>query len=296
MSAASQPANTMVRCMDCGRRNDASERVCTFCGATLHLDQASLADGLQQPTAGRRPSLAGLPVFSEGAVPTPFPFSGTLAHPAQVAATARVQQQDARTAKAELSGRVIAAEPAIHEPPDFDWCKLVTRLLWFLLLVVSPFILLRTVLVHLGMLPVVLAIFGFLFLLRFLTPTNVLSLLHLHLLLNPLRRGEADQVPVRYFRVRDDTEREWIVRMKGQIEGGNISPDDVISAWGKWRSGALALSCAYNHRTQSYVFVRKSQSWIKPAATVGLILLVGIYFYRPLQVLWQLMHSVGNPQ
>ena len=226
----------------------------------------------------------------------PFPFSGALARPAQGQIPAQVQNEDKRVANAELSGRVIAAEPVIHEQPDFDWCKLTTRLLWFLLLVVSPFILLRTVLVHLGALPVVFAIIGFLFLLRFFSPTNILSLLHLQMLLNPLRRNEADQVPVRYFRVRDSHEREWIVRMKGQIDGGNIAPDDLISAWGKWRSGALALSRAYNHRTQSFIFVRTSQSWIMLAATAGLILFIGIYFYRPFHTMWQMMHSFGNPQ
>lgn len=284
----------MIRCMDCGRRNTASESACGFCGATLRSNHASSIN-----TSGdnrRTSNLPRLPQFADSTVPSPFSFAGALGRQAQGQISAQVHNEDRRVANAEVSGRVIAAEPVIHEQPDFDWCKLATRLLWFLLLVVSPFILLRTVLVHLGALPVVLAIVGFLFLLRFFSPTNILSLLHLHMLLNPLRRNEAEQVPVRYFRVRDSHEREWIVRMKGQIDGGNIAPDDLISAWGKWRSGALALTRAYNHRTQSFVFVRTSQSWIMLAATAGLILFIGIYFYRPFHTMWQLMHNFGNFQ
>jgi hypothetical protein len=237
-----------------------------------------------------------LPQFADSTVPSPFSFSGALARPAQGQISAHAHNEDKRVASAELSGRVIAAEPVIHEQPDFDWCKFATRLLWFLLLVVSPFILLHTVLVHLGALQVVFAIIGFLFLLRFFSPTSIFSLIQLNMFLNPLRRHEAEQIPVRYFRVRDSHEREWIVRMKGQIDGGNIAPDDLISAWGKWRSGALALSRAYNHRTQSYVFVRTSQSRMMLAATVGLILFVVIYFYKPFHTMWQMMHNFGNLQ
>jgi hypothetical protein len=280
--------------MDCGRRNAASESSCGFCGAPLRSNHAS---SFNPPDDNRRTSdLPRLAQFADSTIPSPFSFPGALTRPAQGQIPAQVHNEDKRVANAEVSGRVIAAEPVIHEQPDFDWCKLATRLLWFLLLVVSPFILLRTVLVHLGALPVVLAVIGFLFLLRFFSPTNILSLLHLHMLLNPLRRNEAEQVPVRYFRVRDSHEREWIVRMKGQIDGGNIAPDDLISAWGKWRSGALALSRAYNHRTQSYVFVKTSQSRMMLAATVGLILFLGIYFYQPFHTMWQMMHNFGNSQ
>jgi len=289
MNMPTQP-NTMMRCMDCGRLNDANEYTCGFCGATLRSDRAAFSS---PPNGNTRASdQPRLPQFPDSTMSSPFSFYGALTRPAQGQIPAQALTEDKRVASAELSGRVIAAEPVIHEKPDFDWCKFATRLLWFLLLVVSPFILLRAVLVHLGALPVIFAIFGFLFLLKFISPTNIFSLIQLNMFLNPLRRHEAEQIPVRYFRVRDSHEREWIVRMKGQIDGGNIAPDDIISAWGKWRSGALALSRAYNHRTQSFVFVRTSQSWIMLAATAGLILFIGIYFYRPFHMMWQTVHHL----
>jgi hypothetical protein len=295
MNNATETAGTTIRCMDCGRKNAARESTCEFCGATLRSNQQSFTDLPGNNGAGTLPSLPP-PLSPDSAVSTPFPFTGPLTRPLSAENSTSAQIEDQRVASAELNGRVIAADPVLHEQPDFDWCRMATRLLWFLLLVVSPFILLRTVLVQLGALPVVFAVVGFLFLLRFFSPTSMLSLLQLHMILNPLRRLEAEQVPVRYFRVRDAHEREWIVRMKGQVNGGNIAPDDLISAWGKWRGGTLSLSRGYNHRTQSHVLVRSSQSWMMLAVTVGVILLLGIYFYRPLHAMWQMMHSVGGPR
>ena len=280
--------------MDCGRSNDANEPVCGFCGGALRSDQTSFSNQTGGNGAARHHSLPLLQSVADSAAPSSLSGSGVVARQARTQVPTLVQNEDKRVANADLKGRVIAAEPVIHEHPDFDWCKLATRLLWFLLLVVSPFILLRTVLVHLGALPAIFAVIGLLLLLRFFSPTNIFSLIQLNLLLNPLRRSEAEQVPVRYFRVRDFDEREWIVRMKGQIDGGNIAQDDLISGWGKWRSGALDLLRAYNHRTQSYVFVRTPQSWMMLAATVGLILLLGIYFYKPFHTMWQMMHRIGN--
>lgn len=294
MNTPTHSTEKAIRCMDCGRKNDASESVCEFCGATLRSSQESFAEFPGDIGAGKRTSPFP-PLLSDSAVSSAFPFSGPLTRSSGQDFTS-AQNEDKRVASADLTGRVIAAEPVVHEQPDFDWCKLVTRLLWFLLLVVSPFVLLRTVLVHLGALPVVFAIVGFLFLLRFFSPSNILSLLHVHMLLNPLRRNEAEQVPVRYFRVRDAQEREWVVRMKGQVNGGNIAPDDLISAWGRWRSGTLSLTRAYNHRTQSYASVRSSQSWIMLTVTVGVILFLGIYFYEPLHAMWQRMHRMGGAQ
>jgi hypothetical protein len=295
MNMPIQSAGTTIRCMDCGRNNDASESVCGFCGAALRSSQESFAGLPSNDDAGTGTNLPP-PLFSDGEVSRSSPFSGTLARSSAGQDATIVQDEEKRVASAELSGRVIAAEPAVHEQPDFNWCKLVTRLLWFLLLVVSPFILLRAVLVHLGALPVVFAVVGFLFLLRFFSPTNIFSLIQLNMLLNPLRRNEVEQVPVRYFRVRDAHEREWVVRMKGQINGGSIAPDDLISAWGRWRSGTLSLSRAYNHRTQSYLSIRSSQSWIMLTVTVGVILFLGIYFYRPLHTMWQMMSNMGGAQ
>lgn len=295
MNTPTQSAGPTIRCMDCGRNNDASESVCGSCGTSLRSSQESFAGLLNNNGAGIRPSLPP-PLFSDSEVLPSFPFSGKLARSSSGQDATSAQGEDKRVAGAELSGRVIAAEPVVHEQPDFDWCKLATRLLWFLLLVVSPFILLRTVLVHLGALPVVFAVVGFLFLLRFFSPTNIFSLIQLNMLLNPLRRNEVEQVPVRYFRVRDANEQEWVVRMKGQINGSNIASDDLISAWGRWRSGTLSLSRAYNHRTRSYVFARSSQSWIMLMVTVAVILFLGIYFYRPLHTMWQMMHNMGGSQ
>lgn len=293
MNTPTQSAGPKIRCMDCGRNNDASESVCEFCGAPIRSSEESFTHLANSKVGGLRPTLPP-PLFPDKAVSPTFPFSGSLTRSSSEQDS--IQSEEKRVASAELSGRVIAAEPIMHEQPDLDWCKLASRLLWVPLLVASPFVLLRAMLANSGGLSILFVFVVFLLLLRFFSPRNIISLLHLRMFMNPLRRKEAEQVPVRYFRVRDAREREWIVRMKGRVNGGNIAPDDLISAWGRWHSGTLSLTRAYNHRTQSYLSVRSSQSWITLMVTVGVILFLGIYFYEPLRAMWQMMHRMGGAQ
>ena len=293
MNRLNHTPGTTIRCMDCGRRSVANEGNCGCCGAALRSARESFgATPSDNGAEGRfvNPHMAHI---SHATGVRPLSLSGPLVCLPDELRVTDVQSEGTRAYKAELDGRVIAAEPVIHERPDFDWCKLVTRLLWFLLVVIAPFILLRSVLVQLGALPAIFAIVGVLLLLRFLSPSNILSLLHLNMLLNPLRRSEDEQVPVRYFRIRDASEREYIIRAKGQIHGGNIASDDLISAWGRWRGGTLHLSRAYNQRTRSHVIVRSSQSWMGLVVTLGVVLLVAIYFYRPVHTIWQIIQSLG---
>src|SRR5438876_12342659 len=59
-------------------------------------------------------------------------------------------------------------------------------------------------------------------------------------LLPQRRRGRGRGGP--YYCMPRAHEREWGVRMKGQIDGGNIAPDGLIPNWGRLRSGTLAVS------------------------------------------------------
>jgi hypothetical protein len=196
----------------------------------------------------------------------------------------------------DLIGRVIMMEPPHQEKPDFDWCKFVTKLLWFLLLAAFPFLLLHAVLVKLGALPALLAVAAMIYLLRFITPSNLLSMLYLNAALNPLRRRETELVPVRYLRIRDDDEVEWMVRVKGNFEHGNLSTDDLVSLWGRWRGGTLFVRRGYNHRTRSRIGIQHSYSWIGLALTLAMILLVVCYFWEPTRTLMHRMQELGGHQ
>ncbi|MCX6925397.1 MAG: hypothetical protein NT154_19635 [Verrucomicrobia bacterium] len=192
-----------------------------------------------------------------------------------------------------MNGHVIIAEPAYQERADFDWYRLFTRILWFSLLVVSPIIILRGLLVQFGALPALLAFIGVLFLLRFLTPTNLFMLLQLSWLLNPAGRREAELVPVRYFRVRQEDDSEVLVRMKGIVAHGNISQDDRVSLWGNWRRGNFQAQRGFNHRTESWVELRPSYSRLSFAVTVLLIVTLFCWFYHPVRAIFEKLNQMG---
>lgn len=214
--------------------------------------------------------------------------------PLTVPSLSMPQRSTASELQGDLVGRVILMESAYQEKPDFDWYRFFTKLLWFLLLLASPLLLLHAVLVKLGALPALLVVAGMIYLLCFITPNNLLSMLHLHAILSPFRRQETEMVPVRYFRVRDDDETEWMVRMKGKISLGNISADDLVSLWGRWRGGTLFVKRGYNHRTRSRVQMQDSYSWIGLALTVVFILSLVVYFWEPTQVLMHKMQELGG--
>jgi hypothetical protein len=184
------------------------------------------------------------------------------------------------------------------ERPDFDVCRFLTRTLWLMLLVVSPLIFLHAVLVMLGAVPAILAVVGLLFLARFLSPTNLFTMYHLLALVNPLgRRNENEQVPVRYLRVRgEDGETEYVVRMKGTLTLSNIMPDDLVSFWGRWRRGVLHARYAFSHRTQAWVELQRSYTWVTLAITACVVLLLIAYFYGPVSQLFVRAHEWGIVQ
>jgi hypothetical protein len=158
--------------------------------------------------------------------------------------------------KADLIGRVIMMEPPHQERPDFDWYKFFTKVIWIILA-----------------LPFLLAVAVIVCLLRIARPGSLLSMLFMSAALNPLRRQERDTVPVRYLRVRDDDEVEWLARVKGEFHFGNISTDDLVSLRGKWRGGTLCVTNGYNHRTRSRIAIRRSNSWIWFAGTLAIVFL-----------------------
>lgn len=210
-----------------------------------------------------------------------------------VATTISVVAEPSSTHSA-LTGLVLCQEQMFTEKPDLDLCKVITKILWFLLLVASPFLILHAMLLKLGALPALIALAAFVYLLRFLSPMNLFALLNLSALLNPFKRSEAVLVPVRFYRIRGDDDSEFIVRLKGRLISGNLAQDDRVSFWGKWRRGTLFAQRAYSHRTRSWVDLDKSHSWVGLAATIVFILGVVIWFYEPTALLMSRINQLGG--
>jgi hypothetical protein len=156
-----------------------------------------------------------------------------------------------------VTGRVIAVGQSHTEPPGFDVCRALTKLLWFLIL-----------------LPVVGAVACVLLVLRLFSGTD---LLWLGFFFRGNRRA-AEQVPVWYARVRQlDDDAEVMVRLKGTYSTGNVAADDVVSFWGNWRDGVLVARRGFNHRTRSRIALQNSRWRVCLMLTLALIAGMAIY-------------------
>lgn len=189
-----------------------------------------------------------------------------------------------------LQGRIIATDRNETEPPDFDLCRALNRAIWLGLIVLAPFLLVAALFLRVGPLTGLLAAAAFLLLLRYLTPTNMLALLHLSFLLHPFDRNRDPGVPVRFFRVRDqETGDEYVVRMKGRTVGGNLATDDLATFEGSWRNQVLHARRALNHRTRSVTIVRESLSWL--SLTLSLVVIAVLILLLKEPVGWLLRET-----
>jgi hypothetical protein len=181
-----------------------------------------------------------------------------------------------------VTGRIIAMEPLYQENPDFDACRLLTRLIWLILLLASPVLSVYALLVFVGTLPAVFACIGIFFVLRAINPLHLLSSLQMFYLVNPFRRNRTNQVPVRYVRIRvEEDASEVMARFKGQFTAGNVSPDDLVTLRGRWRKGVLFAQSGENHRTRSVIALQRSYSWVGLMLTLIIVLLMTSAFYGP---------------
>lgn len=297
-----------MRCPDCGHNNPNNRNTCQICHTTLMspatadrwpvgsapITQSTRADAGNSPAARRAPWTSAPSAYPDG-MSTPQPYTVATS---SVAARSPISQAAETRRRADVTGRVIAMDAPILERPDFDVCRFFTKTLWLILLVVSPLIFLHAVLVTLGAVPALLAVVGLLFLVRFLSPTNLFTLYHLMVLINPLgRRNEGEQVPVRYLRVRgEDGESEHVIRMKGALTLGNVMPDDIVSFWGRWRRGVLHARYAFSHRTQAWIELQRSYTWVALAVTVCVVVVLIAYFYGPVSQLFVRAHEWGIAQ
>ena len=185
-----------------------------------------------------------------------------------------------------VTGRLIASEPMFQENADLDIFRLLTRCLWFGLIVASPILVLWWLLVKAGGFSAILALMVFLFLLRFITPSSLFSLVRLSAMLNPLQRTEPNGVPVRYFRIRDQQQGdEYIVRIKGRFTAANLASDDLVTFEGKWKDGVLLANRAYSHRVRAFVRISESWSWLWFCLTMVFIGSLILAFREPILVI-----------
>lgn len=252
-----------MRCTDCGTNWNRTSPTCPGCGAAAPGAVPAPAPSL----ASNRGSVAD---WLHGALSQP-PAQGPLAgdggaHSSETPGRGR-----------EVFGEVVCVEHIAAEHPDFDWCRFLSRVVWFAVFVLLPLAMLHVVLTQLGPLSVLLAVFGLWMLVKFLMPQNLWSFLHVASMLNPLGRSHEATIPVRHLRIRTPDGWQVMVRMKGRPLKGTLMQDDEATFFGVWRDGVLFSKRAYVHRTRSWIELEGAYTWV--GLTAAVIVLATLAYY-----------------
>jgi len=298
-----------MRCTQCGENNVEGDSHCRLCKAPLRAFRAIIgasdcsAPSPSPPSPGVVPSnwsqgtLQAVPQQSLAVLGNASNLASYpgMSPPVASGTGSVVSTGHSVYRNGQIEGRVILADAPFNEPPDFDVCRFINRLLWLVLLLVSPLLLLHWLLLTLGVLPALLAtVIGCFLLFRFFSFTNLVSLVSLVVILNPAKRREPDLVPVRNFRIREkNSQNEIAVRMKGHLKHGSLNQDDIVTLQGEWRQGTLLLRRGYNHRTQSNIDLQASHSGFWLLATLMLMFLLFSFFYEPTKQVIHRMQGLG---
>ncbi|MGH8546535.1 MAG: hypothetical protein ACREX3_23550 [Gammaproteobacteria bacterium] len=204
------------------------------------------------------------------------------------------------TAAPDFTGTVIALDAVYYEDPDFDPARFLNRFLLLIEFLGLPIVLLWYFMTYYGPLSFVLGILAIVFFFRIFSPLHLLAMLGIFQHLNPFRpaRERSEQEPVQYFRMRERSGREMIVRRKGHFRDGNIMAGDEVSIWGYLRGGTLHFLKGVSLRTGASISLRSNRSWL--FLLLNLVVagfLVGL-FYQPLHIimsnLTRISHGIGG--
>jgi hypothetical protein len=274
-----------MRCYECGNRVTDGQEECPRCHAALWaLGPTAAVNTAAAPLTIAAHSDSTVALTSRGRQDMALPPSRGEMVLQQTGAVVAGVASAAQSALAlvippmrSVHGRVFIADSAFSEDPDLDVCKLITRILWIIILL--PFL-------------IVAAAVCLMF--RRSSPINLFAMLGVFRFLNPVARNNA-QVPVRYFRIReDDTGSEVMVRMKGQLTHGNIGQEDLVTLSGRSRGGTLYAQDGYNHRTASTIRLARSYSWIGLILTILFALAAGVAVHAPTARVARTVNSIGG--
>lgn len=256
----------MVRCHNCGARNNETILNCSVCGCQLpgsieHEPEMIAVQNEQSSVTVSEGNSTRQP-FAEPTI-TPPPHSShrvrTPPPPSQPQQTNQPHLQQSSlqfNTPPQLEGIVISIDSEFAELPDTDWLKTIVKIL-----------------IWLPLLPALLVL-GVIF--------NALRINVFQGLIPFIRgRGQSgnNSVPVQYFRVRDDSGNELQIKRKGYLASGNIQPGDRVAIWGRWVAGTLNLSQAFNLRTNTSVVLQGAgYRWIHIIMLIVMILLIISFF------------------
>jgi hypothetical protein len=233
-----------MRCPRCGCNNMDDVQTCWRCGLRLTSHPNASSSTSLPSSAGELPSISS---YDAGRPP----------HELEVRSQARSMPTSSRVTslwqilfppEETIVGTVVAVEPVHEEPRERNWLRLAVAISLLLGLI----LLLFGALLSYGLFLAIAFIFLLILLFKFIRPGGIFQAFFLFHFLNPFHRSE--HIPVQYFRVRDRQQGEYIVRMKGRLEG-HIMPGDEVEVRGQFHDGILHLRDGRNLRTRSLLKV-----------------------------------------
>lgn len=188
----------------------------------------------------------------------------------------------------QVQGRVIFVSQVEQQPEDFDIYLFLSRCLWSLLLVLSPFLLVYALFVNVGLLVGLVATVGCAYFALWLFTKNPFAFIQAAfmviqsgLMLALFRRSSVATQPVRTVRIRDKVQKQEIsVWIKGHFSSGDILVDDEVTIWGHWRDGNFVFARGVNQRTGSHMTLRFSRSKLLFWVTLLFTAWVGFAIYH----------------
>lgn len=153
-----------------------------------------------------------------------------------------------------IDGRVVSVDPVCMASPDFDWSKLILKILLFTVLVLLVGPILIGIALCLMMISLLLSVLfpkskskGFAF-----DIIHQITGFFFSLSLNK----KAPAIPVRDFRLLDAGGDEYLVRIKGDVVTGSIKVGDELSVTGVDDRGTLMFRHGWNQRIRSEIRIK----------------------------------------
>ncbi len=172
------------------------------------------------------------------------------------------------TLQNHLIGRVTWFEQTA-ESINFNWCKFLSQLLLFLILM-PLFLVIFTISLILWLM---LAILGFRNIAQSISPFNIVNTINSFGTLVAIafpRISQCNQTPAFRITVRS-SDRERPALIKGELVSGTFRRGDEIEFQGKWRNGTLFVQRGFNRTLNSRITLRKDYWYI---VLIGLLIFV----------------------
>lgn len=254
------------RCGACGRRS-VSVGVCSACGEPA-LPLAT--------NSGSRPQEQ----FQNFSVPSPSHAQNAIVTGAlSPASSSTVPRQlvHIEYGPRRVQGRVIIVKPSTSEPIDFDPWRWLAIPAWGLVILILPIVAAIIAWQSFGFIGAIAVALTTFLVLRFMFSNRLLQSWYFVAALNG--RNVVEMMPVVMVRLRQASDREIQLRLKGQLLGGTVIEGDRISATGRWGRGVFHVRQISCERTGATITPKQPNALPWAVAGLCVLLFAGLWLH-----------------